>query len=537
MYILKKELYYKMSSFSKIIIYGAGNYAYVVYTVLKSAGFKEKISSFVVTKMEERKHIDEIPILCVDELELIFEEGSVVVIAVSEEHEEEIIRTLQSFPYINPVKFTDYIIQNDIFYERLREKTNKQFIESIFEEYAWSSVSSICELEKKIDSSIAQRDKKDIDKDTIVYISGDLKPRTAKIINALVKRQYQVVVLEYGFLNELIRSEIISYKVDFFQCKDIIEVFYRALQYKPLVYFFEPEWGDCVGSEIMIRHKELYGKIVFAPYDIMNDGYVQISEKDKLKERYCLENADGIVWRWFSKEFLEKKKGFVYKGKAIQFLDYCMGFEVKKNNKSDNKLKLCFVQGAVYELLNEEAHNENNEYSETASLSTILKKIGNVSDCIFHIFIGNSREEERIKLDKLEKEYSNFKVFYGMKYEKMISAIAEYDYGCSFMTGGKDIPEQESIDNVYYGSTYMNSVANRFFDYLDANIPIIGTLPKKQCEFFERFGLIAKMDISDLDIDYLKENKMFYKENILKAKNELLIDNQIQRLIDLFHEV
>lgn len=95
----------------------------------------------------------------------------------------------------------------------------------------------------------------------------------------------------------------------------------------------------------MIRHKKLFGKIVFAAYDLMNDGYVQVSEKDNLKERYCLENADGIVWRWFSKEYLEEKKGFVYKGKSIQLLDYCKGFNIDGKRRPDDKLKLCFVTG------------------------------------------------------------------------------------------------------------------------------------------------------------------------------------------------
>ena len=69
------------------------------------------------------------------------------------------------------------------------------------------------------------------------------------------------------------------------------------------------------------------------------------------------------------------------------------------------------------------------------------------------------------------------------------------------MTGRKKIPEQESIDNVYYGSTYINSISNRYLDYLDAGIPIIGTHPRKQCKYLEEYGVIVQMDLSNLNID------------------------------------
>lgn len=351
------------------------------------------------------------------------------------------------------------------------------------------------------------------------------------------KKKYNVIVLEYEYFNELVIREIEGYNITFSHCENMIDVMRKAIQYNPLVYYYEPAWGDCIGSEIMLSHKELFGKIVFAPYDILNDGYVQISDKSKLMEKYCLENADGVVWRWFSKEFLEKEKGFIYEGKSIQFLDYCKGFELNEEVKTDDILKICFVQGGIYELLDGQLLENDGVYKEWARIDTILNKIGNVDGCIFHMFIAQCNASDREKLKKLESEYFNFKVFYEVKYDKLISIISEYDYGCFFTTSGKDIPEMESFNNINYGSTYINSEANRFYDYLDANIPIIATRPKKQCDYLNKLGVLVKMDISNIDLDYLRENKELYKKNVEKAKPELLIDNQIARLLDFFEDL
>lgn len=536
-----KELRDELNKYSKVFIYGAGYYASVIYQALKKVGLKDKIFSFFVTNLNEVKAIDGITVRAASELASYYEKNCIILLALNRENEREVVQLLkEKYGLTEGIKLLDYIVKEEELYERLIVEPNDRFIEKVLGYYIWNHAHSIAELKEKwtqAENSIKRRERLETDKKTIVYISGDLKPRSKKIISALVRKNYHIVVLEYAFINDLIRTEIMSEDVDFFHCQDIIEVLYRALQYKPLVYYFEPDWGDCIGTEIMIRHNNLFGKIVFAAYDVLNDGFVQISEKDKLTEKYCLENADGIVWRWFSKEYLEEKKGFVYKGKSIQFVDCCKGFDIKLNSKLDDRVKLCFVLTRMYGFLDETFYNNDGIFNESARIDTILAKLGNRNDCLFHIFIGQCDNSDREKIEILEKKYTNFKAFYGMRYSELINKISEYDYGCFLMTGGKDIPELESLDNMYYGSVHINSVSNRFFDYLDANLPIISTTSKKLCEYLEKYGVVIKMDLSNLDIDYLKKHKMFYKKNVEKAKEELLIETQITRLIDWFNEL
>ncbi len=424
-------------------------------------------------------------------------------------------------------------------YENFKKFSDKQFIRYVRIQYIWNNRDSLLDFLRKskvFRKNFKRRETVNLDRKTIVFITGNLTPRSVKIISALNKKRYKVIVLGYGkgSIVPLVKKELTGFGVNYFNCSDVVELFYLSLQYKPLLYIFEPAWGDCSWPDLMIRHKKLFGKIVMAVYDTLNDCYVQVSDFQLSTERYCLENADGVIWRFFSKEYLEEKKGFHYKGKSIQFLDYCAGYNIDENLNKDNGLKLCFIVGSIDYFL--ESRNGRN-YIEEARIEDILKVIGNREDCVFHIFTGTFRKRDKEICDALEKEYPNFKVFYNLEHDKLIKKISGYDYGCYFYTNGKKIPDMETVNNLLYGSAYVNSISNKHFDYIDAEIPIITTAPFKSCEFFAQYGIVVKMDISNLDFEYLKKNKIFYKENVKKAKKELLIDNQIQRMIDFFQEL
>ena len=153
------------------------------------------------------------------------------------------------------------------------------------------------------------------------------------------------------------------------------------------------------------------------------------------------------------------------------------------------------------------------------------------------MFVGGCSNSDREKLKLLENTYSNFKVFYGTKYSELIMKISQYDYGCFFYTDGEDVPELESVDDIYYGSNYNNSIQSRYFDYLDARLPIVATKSKKICDYLDELGVLVKMDIFNIDIEYLKKNKMRYKQNVERAREKMLIDNHIQKLIDFLGEL
>ena len=120
-------------------------------------------------------------------------------------------------------------------------------------------------------------------------------------------------------------------------------------------------------------------------YDVINDGFTGQTEKNLMAERYVLEHADGIVWRWFSKAYLEEK-GFKYQGKSIQFIDYCdyKGEDSFSYEADHTALKLCTITGYGDEYAEERPYVT--EYAEWARLDEILARVGNKEDCIFHFY-------------------------------------------------------------------------------------------------------------------------------------------------------
>lgn len=132
MYVLKNDLYCKINKFSKIFIYGAGNYANKAYVLLKNVGLKERIVSFVVTELGEQHDIDGILIRSVNELNALYEKESVVLVAVSEAYEDMIVQNLQNvMQSVYIIKLTEYTLQNDDFHEMLKKQSDEEFIQNV----------------------------------------------------------------------------------------------------------------------------------------------------------------------------------------------------------------------------------------------------------------------------------------------------------------------------------------------------------------------------------------------------------------------
>lgn len=536
MHILMDKLYQSLRKYSGILIYGAGIYAKMVYPLLKEAGLGSRIRGFIVTeKLNAMDFIDGIQIIAIDELNVSSLNDTVILIAVSEKYCQEIFDKLGYIQFFQVLLLIDFILSDN----DLREMSDDCLLGYIKEYSTWKRQILIQKNGRDSEGECKKRETLDIDGKMIVFITGSIQPRTVKIIRALIRKGYKVTVLDYSdpnIKNDVAKSELLECNIVFFQCSIIMDLFYMAMKYKPLVYYFEPRWGDCSWGDIMIRHKELFGKIVISLYDILNDSYVQATDFQKKTERYCLENANGIVWRYFSKGYLEKEEGFIYRGKSIHFLDYCGGYHIAPYNNQSKSLKLCFVCGALDLILDENTKNSG-KYVEEAKLINILEAIRKQEDCIFHIFSGRGSEKDIEVCNLFEEQYPWFKVFYGTKHNELIQKISEYDYGCFLYTDGEEIPDKMTVNGKYYGSAYINSISNRFFDYIDAGLPVIATRPVKLCEYFEKLGIIVKMNISNLDVNYLKAKKTVYRENVKKAQKELLVDNQISRLIDFFHEL
>lgn len=536
LYFNMGELCKALNQYQEIIIYGTGNYAIAIYPQLIKSGLHEKIVCFTQTKETDVTELHGIPVIGLNKL--CYDKAKcAVLIAVSDLYWDEIEENLIKYGYNNKIFLDDYKIRiEEVFCNLTSFKEYCEYIADWYIQTQSDDIDRMTVVQKLL--SRGERDNKIVDSNLIVIISGHLSPRTTKIIGALKRKNYNIIVLSYcrnngksWCVNELRKSN-----AQILECRCIEEMLYHALQYSPLIYFFEPRWGDCLWTEIILKMKEYFGKVIFAPYDVLNDGYSGRTERSLTAEKYAFEHADGIVWRWFSKEYLETK-GFRYRGKSIQFLD-CCNHECMEDTilrgSSASAIRLCSVSGDGDLYVDDRTYTKR--YIDWARVGEILDKIGNREEYIFHFYAGTltSKNVERCK--QYKKKYSNFEFFVGVEHNELLRRLKDYDYGCELYIEGEEPPVDLSF-GMYFGSYYNNSVRNVFFDFLSAGLPIITTQASKLWEYLSVYDIVINMNLSNIDADYLIKHKEYYKARVESTRKELDIDNQISKLIQFFEEV
>ncbi len=528
-----------LRKYKGFIIYGTGYCAKQVYSILCKEELKEKIISFAVSKLEQDEQFEKHTVMQIDKIECD-KDVTAVLVSVDGKWQKEMLHNAQELGYRHILLLTDYAKNN----------------ENLLRLYGGLDYVKFCEMIDNRHEPYVGEDKETLAESKcytekhIVFISGCFKPRDAKIINALKRKGFEVTVILYGEyrLERLFSEEIVKNGINPIKCKDEEDMTYCMMQYRPMLYYFEPKWADCRWVSILLKHKSHFRPIVLALYDVINASYAFLQSglyrewKALLEsEKYALENADGVVWRWYSKEYLEQRKGFVYKGKSVQFPDYCGGYinETEQPEKEDSEvLKLCSLRGFFADFGEEGGVPDG--YERFSTLEEILELIGNRKDCILDMYVGrfNSKDYE-ISL-KLEEKYRNIKFFWGVDHTEMIERLKEYDYGCRFYNEGEPVPLDQVVkysDMFFFGSDNEYAVTNALIDYIDAAIPIIVKFPHKQVDFLEHYGVILKIPTNKFDIDYLKKNKNQYKKNAWEARKLLAIDDHIQELIEFFEEV
>lgn len=537
MYFKINNLIQVLNQFEEIIIYGTGNYAHLIYPLLVKWGIKKKITCFTQTKKEEKDLIDGIPIVTLEELH-VCKMKCVILIAVSNIYLVEIKEILLEYGYPNAVSLVDYCLTDGQSEKNfIQFKTFEEYCMQVSEWYAQAYIDS--ERQSIVFERLMERGKngrKKMDLNLIVIICGHLSPRILKIAEALKKKSKDVIMLRYGggrYLWCLERLEKINIHIK--SCSCIEEMLYEMLQYSPLVYYVEPKWGDCLWIAVMLKNKWCFGKFVLSLYDVMNDGHIGIDENWLITEKYALEHADGIVWRWFSKECLERK-GFLFQGKSIQFIDYCNHIRNYNgsNCKDSSVIKLCMGIGKSDGYIDE--RNYDTQYTDHARIGEILEKIGNRQDCSLDMYAVALSERNVKRCEEYQKKYKNFHFFIGTNYDDFLIRLREYDFGCELWIDGNEPPDNIIVGE-YSGSNYRDCVRNTFLDFIEAGLPVITTLSSKFWDYLSAYDIVIRMTLDNLNIDYLKRNKKYYQDNVAIARKELDIDNHISELIRFFEEV
>ena len=376
-------------------------------------------------------------------------------------------------------------------------------------------------------------------KNCIILVADCVKPRVKKIGYALRKKGYYVILLaDIKNRNEIDKENKKFYNnVSFFSGKE--EVYSKCLQYRPLVYHIFSEAAVMPWPEYLIRNRHYLGKVVYDQYDIYRGFVTEDLDDIAEREKYCLENADGLCCRMFETQFLKHAYRYKFNGKRILFFDYCWNLHkrMKVPLKGVESLKL--VYGG--RLLAKSIRNVERYRVELNGFEHIAKTMQD-KNSYFVIVPSNTCEGAAYSAYRnLRRKYSHLLIKEPMSYKRLIRYEQHMDYGIDCVELEADIEalcNKENSFNIKAKNHYY--ATNKYFDYLDAGImPIYGRKGELFGNYLAHFGGAIWCTLEEMP-EKINELKMKREENrkkACKARELFAIENQIDRLIDFYKEI
>lgn len=380
---------------------------------------------------------------------------------------------------------------------------------------------------------------KSVNNKEVVLIADHIKPRVIKIGCALRNKNFRIVlILKKQSKSEITKTDIKFFdKVCFFEGKE--EVYKKCLLFSPLVYhvFMEAYVEEWV--EYIIRNKTEIGKVVYDQYDIYR-GFV-INELDEAgqREKYCLENADGLCCRMFETQHLKHKYHYQFKGKRILFLDYCWNNNnnVPVINGEDDRLK--FVYGG--RLLARPISNADRYKIELHGFEHLARTIQNHNDYFVMIPSKPCKGTEYSAYRSMRRKYSHLLIKDPMDFSTLINYESRMDYGIDCVELEEDMEKYcEQVNSFNMRAKNRYYATNKYFDYLDAGVmPIYGRKGEMFGNYLSRVGGAIWCSLEEMPdkMEELRKEREINKKKVCEARNALAIDKQIGRLIAFYKDI
>lgn len=381
--------------------------------------------------------------------------------------------------------------------------------------------------------------KKKIKDNQVVFIAEFIKPRMAKMGYALKKHKYEVIIfLAKKNANELVKMDSDCYdKVILFNGKK--DLLRKCLLYSPICYHILSEAYVCDWTQYLISQKNMLGKMVYDQYDIYRGFITDRLDDNAQKEKYCLENADGLCCRMFETQYLKHQYDYKFGGKRLLFLDYCWD-RYFKDTVSDNKSeKLKFVYGGrLYARPYENFDRYQIELNGFKYISETIKK----SKDSFVIIPSSECKGNRYSAYRmLAKKYKNVSIKDPMPFYDLIQYERQMDYGIDCVELEEDIETfSKKINSFNIKAKNKYYATNKYFDYLDAGVvPIYGRQGELFGNYLDHMGGAVKCRLEELPnkIEELRLNCQNNKRKVSDARKKMSIENQIERLIDFYHMI
>jgi len=291
--------------------------------------------------------------------------------------------------------------------------------------------------------------------------------------------------------------------------------------------------------QLKLIHKYLFKKkpFIYFPYDILSHFYNSIEDAleytkpfEVEAERYCFENADGIIHKGAPDE-LESKDEFIHKDiklspLQLSFMPYCLkefcvAINKNKLSKKDKQLHFAYVGHFP---IDPETKKRLHVFLEETFKQGIHSH--------FYLKIEHlSTEEEKEHIKNLLGPFLDNKLLHlhpKLNPKEIVPEISKYDFGF-WIYSARGISEVK------------NGVGNKLSTYLEAGIPLIydhkATFLDK---LMKSYGLQIYFDESNLrKIKKILEklDKREIDKKIINARNDFDMDKNFPRLENFIQQV
>jgi hypothetical protein len=229
--------------------------------------------------------------------------------------------------------------------------------------------------------------------------------------------------------------------------------------------------------------------VIYDAYDLsgLRFGLKSLDTRERKAERYCLENADGIVLK-FQEDILDfyRQEGYGINAPYLCYLDYCDPDYFVEDARMERESHLVYA-GAVLPAKSPHETTGNNQFHD---LVRILIGQG----IYFHIYpnIWQAKSPRYYACyGQISHESKYFKMHAPLPQPALQKEISKYTYGVQI----HDLSRTRHTR--LFGES---SFGNKFFTYLEAGLPIIvSDNLKYNCDLAEGFGVGFRIGLRDLE--------------------------------------
>ena len=255
-------------------------------------------------------------------------------------------------------------------------------------------------------------------------------------------------------------------------------------------------------------------------------GLENVDKRIRLKEKFCLENASGLIRKGpqFETNYY-RVRGYKIECPEIQILPYCeekffVDNAAQKLSDQDGSFHLVYT-GAV-------SADPDKRYQYFIPLARVLSTQG-IHLHLYHSSLGVQSSKE-YKVYYKETKSNPFLHLHSCTYEHLSKEISCYDFGLS-------IHERYPMP-LWTFDKMKTSIGNKFFSYLEANLPIIVSDHIEYNKY-----LVEKHDVGfsvkDEELSELKNliSRNHRKWNIEDARRKFSLKNNIRKLEQFYRSI